>query len=282
MSIQIKTLQEARIEKIADAFNLAFSDYFVAVHLTPEILTTKMKADKINLNYSVGAFEGEDLVAFILHGFDIIDGKKVVYNGGTGVIPKARGVGLTKQMYKYILPILEDEDIDYLILEAITENVQAIKSYEKVGYQIFRKVKCYRGQIELNNEAEDIEVRELATYDHNLMQSFWDFSPTWQNSMNVVKELKSDNKSFAAYMNHKLVGYIIFNPGSKRIQQLAVHPDFRRRGIASGLIARVIKEYGNELSAVNIDENSESTNLFFSKIGLENYIDQVEMKLVFS
>lgn len=53
-----------------------------------------MLADKINLELSVGSFENGKLIAFILHRFDIINYPKVIYSGGTGVIPKKRGSGL--------------------------------------------------------------------------------------------------------------------------------------------------------------------------------------------
>lgn len=282
MSIQIKALKEVSIEKITDTFNLAFSDYFVPVNLTPEIMASKMKVDKVNPDFSVGVFDDNQLIAFILHGTDIIDGKNVIYNGGTGVIPEKRGQGFTKQMYDFILPVLKEEGIDYLVLEVITKNIQAIKSYERVGYKVIRTVKCYEGQVALMDYSDNVDIRKLAIYDWNLMQSFWDFLPTWQNSANVAERMKDVNQSFAAYINQQLVGYIIFSPGSKRIQQIAVDQNFRRKGIASRLIAEIIKESGNKLAAVNLDESSEPINSFFSKLGLGNYLDQLEMKLILS
>lgn len=144
--IQIKTLAKTSLEKITGTFNLAFSDYFVPIHLTLEQLSAKMKSDRVNLEYSVGAFEEEELIGFILHGTDIIEDKKVAYNGGTGVIPSKRGKGLTKQMYDFILPRLKEEGIDYLTLEVIFKNIQAIKSYERVGFKIARELKCYKGK----------------------------------------------------------------------------------------------------------------------------------------
>jgi len=277
--VNIKTLRDTSFEIITNTFNLSFSDYFVTIRLTTEQLQAKMGIDKVNPDYSVGVFEDENLIAFILHGTDDIDNKKVVYNGGTGVVPDKRGQGLTKKMYEFILPVLKEQRVDYLILEAITKNIQAIKSYEKVGYRIKRELKCYNGQIKPVNRTNDFEIRELACYDWTLMRSFWDFIPTWQNSVNVIDRLKESNKSIGAYLNSKLVGYLIYNPGSKRIQQFAVDKSLRRMGIASALIDNIVKEYGNDLSVVNVDESSEQTNSFILKTGLDNYLDQIEMKL---
>jgi len=277
--MQIKTLSNISIEVIADTFNLAFSDYFVPVHLTPQQLADKMKSDKVNPEYSVGAFENEKLIALILHGTDIINTKKVVYNGGTGVIPPKRGQALTKRMYDFILPVLKEQGVDYAILEAISQNIQAIKSYQKVGFKIDREVNCYKGQIEPTDRTGDIKITELKNYDWPLMQSFWDFTPTWQNASNTVDAQKGNNISLGAYINSKLAGYVIFNPNTKRIQQLAVDKNHRRTSIASILLDNIIEGYGKDLSVINVDNRSIPANSFLLKAGFENYVSQVEMKL---
>lgn len=278
--MDIKTLKNISVKKITDTFNLSFSDYFIPLHLTPEQLSSKMSADKINLDYSVGIFDNENLIAFILHGTDIIESKSVVYNGGTGVIPEKRGQGLTKQMYDFILPVLKKEGVDYLVLEVISKNIQAIKSYEKVGYKIVRELRCYKGNISEKNKSSHIDIRKLNFYDWKLMESFWDFIPTWQNSSHIIEEgLNNNNKSFGAYIDKLLIGYIIYNPDSKRIQQLAVHKNYRRTKIASTLITKVIKESGRELSIINIDKDSEPINAFLIKTGFENFLNQFEMRL---
>lgn len=277
--MKIKTLENTSIKKITDSFNLAFSDYFTSFHLTPEQLSSKMKADKIYLKYSVGVFEDENLIAFILHGTDTLDNKKVVYNGGTGVIPDKRGQGLTKQMYTYILPILKEQKIDYIILEVISKNIQAIKSYEKVGFNAIRELGCYKGEIAAPYKISNAEIKELHSYDWELMQPFWDLKPTWQNSINVVNELKESNQSIGAYIDNKLVGYLIFNPTSKRIHQFAVDKNFRKKGIASKLIKTIIEKSTNDLTIINVDKNSHPINSFLSKNGFDNFLDQIEMKL---
>jgi len=86
--MEIKTLENIDKKDILHVFNKSFSDYFIPFKLTEEQLNSKMLADKTNLNLSVGVFENKNLIAFILHGFDKINNEKVIYNGGTGVIPK--------------------------------------------------------------------------------------------------------------------------------------------------------------------------------------------------
>ncbi|MBQ4804666.1 GNAT family N-acetyltransferase [Aquimarina sp. MMG015] len=277
--MEIKTLKGINKKDILNVFNKSFSDYFIPFRLSEEQLISKMLADKTDLNISVGVYEKESLIGFILHGYDIIDNKKVVYNGGTGVIPEKRGVGLTKKMYQFILPILMEKRIDTLQLEVITKNIQAITSYKKSGYKIERALLCYKGKVSVLHTNDDIVVRVLEDYNWDLMKTFWDIYPTWQNSNNVVDELKNINVSLGAYIDSKLIGYIIYSPSNKRLQQIAVSKDFRNKKIASTLIHELIKIYGDEFSIINIDKSSKPVNAFLERIGLENNLEQLEMKL---
>jgi len=277
--MEIKTLEDIDKKDILNVFNESFSDYFIPFKLSEEQLTSKMLADKTDLNLSVGVFENEILIAFILHGFDKINNEKVIYNGGTGVIPKKRGSGLTKQMYLFILPLLKKSGINKLQLEVITENVQAINSYKKSGFRIDRELLCYKGEVSTSSLNSNLNIKKLQDYNWNLMESFWDIYPTWQNSKNVINELKYNNISLGAYIENQLVGYIIYSPNNKRIQQIAVSKDFRQRRIASTLIDEIIRTYGNTFSIINVDKSSKCINTFLEKIGLEKNLEQLEMKL---
>ncbi|UOY07641.1 GNAT family N-acetyltransferase [Muricauda sp. SCSIO 64092] len=277
--MEIKTLSGTDNKEILKAFNDSFSDYFIPFKLTEEQLASKMLADKTDLGLSVGAFENGKLIAFVLHGFDIITNQKVVYNGGTGVIPEKRGAGLTKQMYFFILPLLKGKGIHRLLLEVIAENVQAIKSYKKSGFKIKRELVCYKGEVSIKNTTKNVVFKNLQSYDWDLMKSFWDVFPTWQNSSHVLDELMTSTVSLGAYFENRLVGYVIYNPTTQRIQQIAIDRDFRKKGMASTLIFELTKKYGNTFSVINVDKRSKGINDFFHKMGFQKNLEQLEMEL---
>jgi len=279
MERKIDTLEGVKISKILDAFNESFSDYFIPFKLSKEQLIQKMLVDKTDLSLSVGVFENEQLIAFILHGIDAIKKQRVIYNGGTGVIPKKRGAGLSKQMYRFILPYLAERGINNLVLEVISNNVPAIKSYEQSGFKTIRRLICYKGEVVVETSNNSIVIKKLQDYNWELMESFWDTYPTWQNSKSVTNELKYKNVSLGAYIENQLVGYLIFNPKNRRIQQIAVSKDFRRKRIASHLIAALIEKYGATFSIINVDKNSKPINTFLKEIGFEITLEQLEMKL---
>ena len=277
--MNIKTLEGVDKKDLLSAFNDSFSDYFIPFQLSEEQFTSKIKADKTDLSVSVGVFEDGNLVAFILHGFDVIDNEKTVYNGGTGVVPQKRGAGLTKQMYQYILPRLKEKEISRIVLEVITKNIQAIRSYEKSGFKTLRTLLCYKGEVSIEHTNKNVTVETFHDYDWEVLESFWDIHPTWQNSKHVIDELQNSNISLGAYLDKRLIGYLIYNPVNNRVQQISVHPDFRQRKVASTLVDEIIKSHGNALSIINADESSKGLKFFFEKIGLENHLDQYEMEL---
>ncbi|WP_242135440.1 GNAT family N-acetyltransferase [Aestuariivivens marinum] len=277
--MEIRSLEGIDNKDILNVFNESFSDYFVPLKLTSKQLTSKMIADKTDLQLSVGVFENQKLIAFILHGFDTINNQKVVYNGGTGVIPEKRGSGLTKRMYSFNLPILKKKGIDKIILEVIAKNTQAIKSYEKSGFKTVRELVCYKGEFIPNKTNEEVVIKELQTYPWKIMESFWDINPTWQNSKKVMTKLRTENTALGAYLKKQFVGYIIYNPETKRVQQIATHKDFRKKGIASSLINELAKKHGNTFSIINVDKKAESVTNFFDSIGFKNDLQQLEMEL---
>ncbi|HEX6914808.1 MAG TPA: GNAT family N-acetyltransferase [Chitinophagaceae bacterium] len=275
--MEIRTLTQCKPEAILQAFNASFTGYFVPLQLTADQLSAKLSSDKVDLRQSAGAFVNGELAGFILHGFDVMEGRKIIYNAGTGVIPAYRHQGLVKKMYDYVTPSFRSNGIDSVLLEVITRNIPAIRSYERSGFENLRKLTCYKGEVQAIAK-NDCTIKELDGYDWKQLKSFWDFTPTWQHSMNVVEDLKNTNRSLGAFIADKLVGYIVYNPVTKRVAQFGVDRRFRRKGIGSTLFSS-ISEAGQVVSVINVEETALETNAFLQKIGLVNFIDQYEMRL---
>ena len=277
--MEIRSLIGITSGEILETFNRAFSDYFVPLQLSLDQLESKMKADKTNLDLSVGAFAQGKLVAFMLHGFDTIDGRNLVYNGGTGVIPEQRGNGLSRKMYQFVLPLLEGRGIDSVQLEVISNNVQAIKSYKRSGFKTNRVLACYKGDLQVESHDPKIWIEQLETYDWPILASFWDIRPSWQNSKNTLEVLQPINCSLGAYLDDELVGYAVYNPQSNRLQQIGVHKKHRRQGVGTALLSHLGAAYGTALTVINIDDSGTHVQRFFEAMGLKPYLEQLEMEL---
>lgn len=274
----IHTLENTTTDQLLEVFNHSFSDYIVPLVLTKAQLVEKIKSDSVKLELSVGAFENNQLIAFMLHGFDIVEGLKVVYNAGTGVIPAKRGNKLTSKMYGYLLPSLHKKGIAKIQLEVITTNAAAIKTYTNLGFEIVRELNCYKESLQTAITIGDVAIRNLETYDWPKLQSFWDFKPSWQNSISAVEKLKNTNISLGIYRDNNLLGYIIYNPNLKRIHQFAIDKPERNKGFGTLLLDYIGTHYDKAISIINI-EHASNMDKFINKVGLKEFIKQYEMLL---
>ncbi|WP_431157858.1 GNAT family N-acetyltransferase [Winogradskyella poriferorum] len=275
--MEFKTLENCSVTEIATTFNKAFSDYFIPIQLTTDQLNAKMIVDKTERAISIGAFDNDKLVALMLHGKDIINGETIAYNSGTGVIPEYRGNGLTKEMYKRLEQRLEHHNISKIVLEVISENIQAIKSYEKSGFQIKRELACFKGHPKSIKPSWNLKSIDLTAQNWKLMQSFWNIEPTWQNSINVLNTIKDTISALGAYSDEQLVGYCIYDPNTKRIHQIAVKKEYRQQGIGTSFVSSISVDYEQVISIINVDRISRATFNFFEGLGMENNFNQFEM-----
>lgn len=274
--MQIRNLTPADTENLLLAFNGAFADYLVPLQLTKELLQSKMNAESVLPEWSVGVFDQEKMIAFIIHGVRTINGKKTVYNAGTGVLPEYRGQGLVGKMYKHILPFLKENKVEELVLEVIENNKPAIRAYEKNGFSVKRKFLCFAGESQTEACSNPADIKPLADINWETLQSFWDILPGWQSANQSMELMKPT--ALGAFINNELAGYVLFNPANSRIYQLAVSPAHRRKGIASQLFAEMRRQLPKgKIAMNNIDEAAESLKLFLEKQGLVNFINQFEM-----
>lgn len=274
--MEFKTLANVELDDLLAVFNLSFSDYIVPFHLTKEILASKIVAEKLDMNISVGAFEEGKLVSFILQSEKLENGQKIIYNGGTGVIPGSRGQGLVRKMYDFIIPALKERGADVLLLEVIEGNAAAIRAYENLGFSVVRKLLCFKGNINSGAENTTVAIKEMKDFQWEDLLSFWDIEPSWQGSVYVLNPMPENYQALGAYSDENLVGYIIYNPGARRVLQIAVHKDYRKQGIGSGLFKAIAD--GQPIVINNVDDTSKETDAFLDKkIGLQNWLSQFEM-----
>lgn len=277
--INIATLEKTSVNKVLSCFNLSFSDYSIPFRLELQQLESKIRAESIDLRYSVGAFREGELIGFILHGVKENDNLRFAYNGGTGVIPSERGQGLTCRMYNYVLPKLKAENFESVILEVICNNKPAIKSYEKVGFKKTRSLNCYSGTLETIATNPDIKVEPMKISGLKSISHIGEVKPTWQNSNEAIMNMGKLVDCLGAYESGKLCGYCVINTTNNRILQMAVAKETRNKKIGSSIIEYVKRNYSNQISMINVDTSSDPINKFLENQGLSISLQQNEMKL---
>lgn len=276
--MEIKNLENIDLEKLVAVINLSFSDYIVPLQLNLEMLKSKIKAEDIKLELSVGVFDGEEMLGCMLHGLRAAEEGLTVYNGATAVIPAHRGKGLVRKMYEYLLPELKKLAVKKMVLEVITGNHSAIKAYEKMGFSVDRTLDCYRGKIQARRNKLVSTLKEIEPVDWSELVSFWDTKPSWQNEIQSLKNSKENCRFVGAYRDDLLVGYAVFNPATRKINQLALAKDQRNKGIGTELFAYINEALEQqEVFVFNVDHHAVPSLEFLKAQGLREHIAQFEM-----
>jgi ribosomal protein S18 acetylase RimI-like enzyme len=276
--MRFQSLDSVSLAELTQTFNEAFSDYFVPLQLSEEAMATKLRSESIDLSRSIGAFEGEALKGFILHGIDSWSGRRAVYNAGTGVVPSCRGKGLTQDLYRAIVPQLKEAGMVEHQLEVIEQNAPAIRVYEKVGFTRVRTLSCFRGFV-AGAVNPELSFSEVVIPDFEAYRRFWNFTPTWQNDSPAVKLALDAHKVIEVRRAGELVAYAAYAPSSGRVKQYAVAPAHRRKGYGRQLFQYLCTAAGGkDVTLINVDDSDATSIAFFKAIGFQRFLGLWEMK----
>lgn len=272
-------LTDVDFDALHETFLAAFSDYFVALQLTEQQFKNHIQLNSVDLKRSVGAFDGEKMVGFTLNGFGIWNGKKTIYDAGTGVVPAYRKRGIGGAIFDFMMPFFRQEGWQQLLLEVISQNEKAIHLYQKLGFETSRRLIFFERQKPFESKLQTaFVVREMPEPDWLLFKTFEDGKPSWQNSIQAMNQTPR-KVILGAFLDEKCIGYGIFFPTTGMIPQLAVARDFRRRGAGSTLLREMQTKVndGKNLRLSNVDENIASTVEFLKKRGFTEALSQLEM-----
>jgi ribosomal protein S18 acetylase RimI-like enzyme len=277
--MQFKNLKDIDLSYLLSIINDSFADYIVPMHISMDKFELKIQSEQIDLSISVGAFHNNELVGFILHGSKNINGELHAYNAITGVLPAHRKQKLTVKMYNFILPHLKELGYTQIQLEAITNNVPALKSYIESGFSITRILECYKGKVKQLHSVMDENITIQKNWDGNVNSYIWDWEPTWQNDITSISNVKENVTCINYKVDNEIVGYLLFNNITYRVQQFAVAREYRNQHIASKLFNALTHHTGDkEIQLINIQAEV-SGSKFLNRIGFELFLKQYEMVL---
>ncbi|MCK9910183.1 GNAT family N-acetyltransferase, partial [Microbacteriaceae bacterium K1510] len=116
--ITIKRLSECTFEEGTKAWNRGFEGYYFDATSTVDRFTARLGMEGLSPALSVVGFVDGEPVGLVLTGVRTIDGKKVAWNGGTGVATEFRHQGVGRELMAALLEIYRQEGIHMAILEA--------------------------------------------------------------------------------------------------------------------------------------------------------------------
>ena len=284
-SMYMRPLKPLDLTEMYITFLDAFSDYPVPFKLTKEQFVRKfVQKLKLDFNLSVGAFHYDgSLAGFILTSTNYYEGRNTAYNGGTGVRPRYRGQQLTLKMYDYLIPLLKNARIKQCVLEVLTSNERAIKSYERVGFEKSRYFKCYalKSKTKIPQTTNsDIEIFNVKIPNWDLYERFSDFRTSFLDSTRMIIDNLANETIIEARLKDECIGFGIYQPSFGRISQIGVAPDHRRKGIGTAIMHYIWDtSLHKKLTVINVDKQAENIMGYLDSMHFDNQLDQYEMTL---
>lgn len=281
--VNYDTLENVSIEKLHTTFTEAFSDYEVKIDIPILKLQQRLQRTGYLTEASIGASDNDVLVGFLLNSIREWDGKLTAYDTGTGVIKEYRNKGITSAMFLNVLKNLKEMEVKQYLLEVIQSNTSAVHLYKKQGFEVSREFECFNLDKKLFTCAPTHQVQhinEITEIDWIKLMSFWDFKPSWQNSVDSIKAVSDEFICSIVSINDEIVGYGIIDKNTGDIPQIAVDKNYRGKGIGSSILADLLKNTEScSLNVVNVDSQCDSMKDFLLNLGFKLMIKQYEMIL---
>lgn len=279
-------LENTSTKTLYQAFLAAFQGYPVTINTSLEAFENMLQRRGYLPRLSLGAFcrGGCQLAGFVLNGFRSLYGQPTAYDILTATVPAHRRQGITSTILERLRVLLREHGAEQYVTEVLKSNTGAFQAYQKQGFAVRRELCCYR--LEQDNyrpaapacKTESLPDLDRKTWDQ--LETFWDFSPTWQNSIDSVQAASGRMVNVLARTGRDIVGYGVADRQTGDLPQLAVRSDCRRKGIAGNIVAALFREVeGNALAMLNVDDAHEGTKAFLSHSGFAHTVGQYELAL---
>ena len=277
--MKVQTLIDTSIEIIHAAFIDAFSEYEVKIDMPLEKLEEMLLTRDYDPSLSLGCFEKGALIGFVLSGYREIERSMYGYDTGTGVIKAYQNRHIGSLLIERLLEVIKKRRIEHYVLEVIENNDPEIKLYEKYGFVIKRRLRCYRKDLETrqNNTIGYTKTGDASVIEGIEEDTYISFRPSWQNSLRAYRN-NQDKYYFEGYEDEgRLIGYGIIHKERGDILQVGVEKGYRGIGIEEMIISDIARAVKKErVTLLNIEDKS-NLQKELENNGYDNYVNQYEM-----
>ncbi|MGU3472860.1 GNAT family N-acetyltransferase [Paenibacillus sp. D51F] len=204
--ITFKCLSECTLEEAVNVWNEGFAGYSVPISMSVESFVNRLVLEELSPTLSFLACRDNRAVGIVLSGIREVQGRKVAWNGGTGVAQEERGTGIGQAMIDHALELYREQGVDIATLEAISENERAIRLYKSRGYEVVDEMVYLACDSKLPDLAGDVDgltavpgtALDLKPYERMLP---WQFQ--WPN-------YRRDGQSLVVLERGKPVAYALY------------------------------------------------------------------------
>lgn len=280
------TLENTSVQTLFLAYLQAFEDFPSTKNVSIESFQNMLQIRGYIPEISLGAFEKSNhiLTGFTLNGFRTWNGKSTVYDILSGTVPSYRRQGIANTMFEKLRVLLRQKYAEQYLTEVKKENTAAIELYKKQGFEIRRGLSSFKLKKEnLNKTTSACKIEyftEIKQNEWEQLKSFWEFQPSWQNSISSINAVKGIMNYALVCLDNNIIGYGVVDKNTGDIPRLAIHKDYRRKGIAGSIVSALFEKVAmNQLNIHNVDDAYDGMKLFLLKLGFEKTISQYEIVL---
>lgn len=274
-ALELRPLSVDALPHIHAAMLDAFADYPIPMQLSPLALELLVRRRGVVWPLSLGAFEGDELVAYTL---SARQGARA-YDVMSGVRRRMQGQGVIGRLFDELWPRLLAVGVERMQLEVITTNVRAKRAYERIGFAWVRRLMCLRWPAAPRVHActlPDLELRMVDSLAWASWASACEVQPAWPSERPSI-ERSEPRVTLEAWAGGEPLGFAI--ACGRDLLQLAVQPHARRKGVGSALLAALDERThnGSPLRVLNVDAGAAGMLAWLSASGAEVFVEQDEL-----
>jgi predicted GNAT family acetyltransferase len=130
-----------------------------------------------------------------------------------------------------------------------------------------------------------MEIRKLTISDYDEITKLWSraklpYKPRGRDSKEAIAIQMRANPNFfvGAFEDNQLIGIAIAASDMRKgwINQLAVHPNYRKRGVAKILVAeseKILRKHGIRIFCALVDDDNSASQVLFKECGYVKHRD---------
>lgn len=279
MTLQLHPISKVDFAAFTDAFNLAYSDYYVPISMTQPAFHALFERDDIAPESSVVAVQDGQIVGTGLLGIRDRTG----WIGGMGVIPAQRRKGIGRQMMRYLIEQARTRGLETIDLEVIEANRGAWHLYQSLGFTRRRYLLVLeRVPDEVPTILPEYPLSEQNPFE--ILAHYDEYHPVpncWQRARPSLEGMASTLRGWALWDDNcahsRALGYA--DASTLRLIDLAATPETDAPRAAACLLAALHRTFPYaHASSYNVADNDPVLPAF-EALGYMVSFRQIEMRL---
>lgn len=205
--MKLKRASQFTVAELATLWNLGYTDYFVPIHFTEELMANHHRTGDLDLERSLVMLDGDQPIGF---SYLAVRGDRG-WIGGVGMAPAYRGKGLATSLFAEHTDLIQREtDLQNVQLEVFVQN-WAQKVYGKNGFATTRRLSLLQGHLEAHDSSDLIQAAEPAALLQHSERLHATWEPCWQReATHVTKAMHPEAKGIFIGQAVAPTGFLIY------------------------------------------------------------------------